>query len=170
MKNPKNFLSTYFNSTHANESLVASSFSEFNQTIGQSKQREVSSNAYILAGMVLRTPLTNDDISCDCRLTSIDLNSQALALRVPTVLYATFTFFVSHILEFEMPPKAAFILYAISFRLRDLINTDLRIMSTMTMFLAETFPSFHFEGDDLVTLHVVENLGLDDGLDIFTYG
>ena len=112
MKNPKNFLSTCFNSGHANEGLVSFSFPEFDQTIGQREQSKIFADTYILAGMVLCTTLTNDDISCYCRLTSIDLNSQTLALRVPTVLYTTFTFFVSHILEFEMPPKAAFIVYA----------------------------------------------------------
>jgi len=39
----------------------------------------------------------------------------------------------------------------------------------MTVFLAEAFPSFHFEGDDLVTLYVVDDLGLDDSLYIFAY-
>jgi len=51
--------------------------------------------------MIFCSALTNDDIACDRGLTSIDLNSKAFALGVPTVLYATFTFFVSHILEFD---------------------------------------------------------------------
>ena len=43
-------------------------------------------------------------------------------------------------------------------------------MGTMTVFLAETFPSFHFEGDYLVTLHVIDDLRFDDGLHIFADG
>lgn len=43
-------------------------------------------------------------------------------------------------------------------------------MGTMTVFLAETFSSFHFEGNHLVTLYVVDDLGLDNGLDVFTNG
>ena len=107
MKNPKNFLSTCFNSGYTNEGLVSFSFPEFNQTIGQCEQRVVFANTYILTRMVLRTALANDDVPCNRRLTSIDLNSQTLALRVPTVLYTTFTFFVSHILEFVRLCQAA---------------------------------------------------------------
>jgi hypothetical protein len=43
-------------------------------------------------------------------------------------------------------------------------------MSTMTVFLAKTLPSFHFEGNDFVTLYVVDDLGLDKGLYIFANG
>ncbi len=51
--------------------------------------------------MILCAALTNDDIACNCGLTSVDLNSKAFALGVPTVLYATFTFFVRHILDLK---------------------------------------------------------------------
>lgn len=54
--------------------------------------------------------------------------------------------------------------------LSDLINADLRIVGTMTVFLAETFPSFHFKGNNLVTLYVVDDLRLDNGLDSCTNG
>lgn len=54
-------------------------------------------------------------------------------------------------------------------RLSNLVDLDFCVMSTVTMFLAETLPSFHFEGDHLVTLHLSEDLGLDGGLDIFAY-
>ena len=84
---------------HTNEGPITFSLPEFNQTVGQCEQSKVSSDTDILAGMIFCSALTNDDIACDCGLTSIDLNSQTLALRVPTVLYATFTFFVSHILD-----------------------------------------------------------------------
>lgn len=43
-------------------------------------------------------------------------------------------------------------------------------MCTMTMFLAETFPSFHFEGNHFVTLYMVDDLSLDNGLDILSNG
>ena len=43
-------------------------------------------------------------------------------------------------------------------------------MSTVTVLLAKTFPSFHFEGDDFITLYVVDDLGLDNGLYIFANG
>ena len=37
-------------------------------------------------------------------------------------------------------------------------------MSPMTMLLPETLPSFHFEGDHLVTLNMVQDLSLDHSL------
>ena len=40
----------------------------------------------------------------------------------------------------------------------------------MTVLLAEAFPSFHFEGDDLVTFYLIEDLGFDNGFNIFTDG
>ena len=43
-------------------------------------------------------------------------------------------------------------------------------MGTMTVFLTKTFPSFHFEGDYLVTLHMTDDLSLDNSLDIGAYG
>ena len=43
-------------------------------------------------------------------------------------------------------------------------------MGTMTVFLAKTFSSFHFEGDHFVTLHVIDDLSFDNSLDIFSYG
>src|ERR1700744_6570663 len=54
-------------------------------------------------------------------------------------------------------------------KLCDLVDADLSVMRALTVFLAKAFPSFHFEGDDLVTLYVVDDLGLDDSLDIFTH-
>ena len=43
-------------------------------------------------------------------------------------------------------------------------------MCAMTALLAETFPSFHFEGDHLVTFHLIEDLGFDDGFHVFAHG
>ena len=38
------------------------------------------------------------------------------------------------------------------------------------MLLPETLPSFHFEGDDLVSLNMIQDLGLDHSLHILTRG
>jgi hypothetical protein len=101
-----------FNRIHANKGLVTFPFSEFDETIAECKQSVVFTDAYILSCVILCSALANDDVACDRRLAAIDLYSQPLALRVAAVLYTTFTFFVSHILEFEIvlrpkPPEAA---------------------------------------------------------------
>jgi len=43
-------------------------------------------------------------------------------------------------------------------------------MSTMSVLLTETFPSFHFKGNHLITFDLVNDLGLDDGLDVGANG
>ena len=43
-------------------------------------------------------------------------------------------------------------------------------MGTVTVFLPKSFPSFHFEGDDLVTLHMTDDFSFDNSLDVFSYG
>jgi len=40
----------------------------------------------------------------------------------------------------------------------------------MAVFLAEAFPSFHFEGDDFVALDVTNDLGLNNSRHVFTDG
>ena len=43
-------------------------------------------------------------------------------------------------------------------------------MGTMTVFLAETFPSFHFEGDHFITLYMTDDFSFDNSLNVFSYG
>ena len=40
----------------------------------------------------------------------------------------------------------------------------------MTMFLPKSFPSFHFEGDNLVALYMTDDFSLDNSLYVFSYG
>jgi len=40
----------------------------------------------------------------------------------------------------------------------------------MTVFFAEAFPSFHFEGDDFVALDMTNDLGLDNSCHVFSDG
>jgi hypothetical protein len=40
----------------------------------------------------------------------------------------------------------------------------------MAVFLAEAFPSFHFEGDDFVALNVTNDLGFDNSFHVFSDG
>jgi hypothetical protein len=93
-------LSNYFNRIDANERFVAFSFSEFDQSVSESEQREIFSDADIRSGMVGCAALTNDNVACNCGLTAEDFNAKTFALRVAAVLYTTFTFFMSHILEY----------------------------------------------------------------------
>jgi hypothetical protein len=50
--------------------------------------------------MVCRAALTDDNIAGNSGLTTEDFNTKAFTVRIAAVLYTTFTFFVSHILEY----------------------------------------------------------------------
>lgn len=99
MISSKNFLRTYCCSIDTNEGLIAFSFFKFNQSIGQCEQSKIFSDAYIFAGMIFRSALANDDITGNSGLSAVDLYSETLALRIASVLYTTFSFFVCHILK-----------------------------------------------------------------------
>ena len=76
LKNPKNSLSTcfYCNLVHADKGLIAFTFPEFNRTIREGKKRIVPAYTDVLTSMILRTALTNEDITGNRGLTAIDLN------------------------------------------------------------------------------------------------
>ena len=43
-------------------------------------------------------------------------------------------------------------------------------MGTMTMFLTESFSSFHFEGNHFVAFYLIDDLRLDGSFNVFTDG
>jgi hypothetical protein len=43
-------------------------------------------------------------------------------------------------------------------------------VGAMAVFLAKAFSPFHFKGDYFITLNVIDDLGFDNSLDIFSYG
>jgi hypothetical protein len=43
-------------------------------------------------------------------------------------------------------------------------------MSAMPVLLAKAFSPFHFKGDYLITLYVIDDLSFDDSLYIFSHG
>ena len=71
---------------------------EFHHAIGQGEQREVLAHTDILAGMIDRAALTDDDVTSDGGLTTEYLYTKTLTLGVPAVFDAAFPFFVCHIL------------------------------------------------------------------------
>src|SRR5690606_17928057 len=79
-----------------NRGLVFASFVEDHDPRRQRKQGVIFTHADVLAGVVLRTPLTDDDIPCNHFLTAEYLNAQPFAFRFAAVLYFTFTFLVCH--------------------------------------------------------------------------
>jgi hypothetical protein len=58
----------------------------------------VFTQAYVFAGVVNRTPLTNDDVTGNGLLAAEEFYTQSLADRVAAVLGTTYTFLVCHFL------------------------------------------------------------------------
>jgi hypothetical protein len=66
--------------SHRNDRFMVSCFAEFNQTIGQSEQCEVSAYPNVLTRMVHRSALADDDISGNGGLTTEDFHTKTFAL------------------------------------------------------------------------------------------
>jgi hypothetical protein len=77
---------------------VFATFFEFYYAVGQGEQGMVLANAHVSARMVSGTPLTNDDITGNDGLATINLHTQSLAMRFATVVRTTCSFFVCHFL------------------------------------------------------------------------
>ena len=97
MNSSKFFLRSCYYRIDMNEGFVTSSLLKFNRSVSKCEQSKVSSNADIFSGMIFRAALTNDNVTGNGRLATVDFYTQALALGVPAVLYATFPFFVCHV-------------------------------------------------------------------------
>jgi hypothetical protein len=78
------------------EPAVISALSEFHYAIYDCKYRMVFAQHDTSAWVICSTTLTDDDIAAICLLAAIYLDAETFAMRVPAVLYFTFTFFVCH--------------------------------------------------------------------------
>lgn len=58
--------------------------------------REIAAHVNVIAGVVLGTALTNDDVACFSNLTAEELHAKALTVTVAAVIGTTYTFLVCH--------------------------------------------------------------------------
>src|SRR6476661_9500345 len=93
------------NCTHRNKCSVIPPFFEFNNTIGKCKQSKIFSNANIFTGMINSATLTKNNVTRNNWLTTENFYTKALALRVASILYTAFTFFMCHDYLFKIFPK-----------------------------------------------------------------
>ncbi len=61
--------------SYRNDATVALAAVESNNTVNESEERVVLAHAYILAGIVNRTALTNDDVASYAGLSTPNLNA-----------------------------------------------------------------------------------------------
>ena len=57
----------------------------------------VTAHADVLAGIVLRATLANDDVTSNAVLTTKNLHTESLCCRLAAVLRTTYTFFMCHV-------------------------------------------------------------------------
>ncbi len=100
----------------------------------------VLANTYILARVVLRAALANDDVACNGFLATPNLNTKSLCCRFASVLRTTYTFFMCHI---------KFLLELAN----NLFNFYLCELLAMTVLLAIVFAALHLENNDLVAFN-----------------
>lgn len=75
-----NFLGGGFQGQYANKGSVLFSFAEFNNSIGQREQSEVSSDSNIFTRMIFRTTLANENVAGDGWLAAVNFYTEAFAL------------------------------------------------------------------------------------------
>ena len=73
---------------------------ELDDTITQCIQRVIFAHADVLAGIVFRAALTDDDVASNGGLTTEKFHSESLTGGLTTVLGTTNTFFVCHFFKF----------------------------------------------------------------------
>src|SRR5215831_10383368 len=89
------------NCIYRNECAVVFSFFEFNNPISERVQSKIFSNSDIFARMINSTTLTKDDVAGDHRLATKYFHTKALAVRIATILYTAFAFFMCHDVMFK---------------------------------------------------------------------
>ena len=87
-----------FNGKHGDEGPAFFLLLEFDDTVTQCIQSVILAHTDVLAGIVLRAALTNDDVASDGGLSTEKFHSESLTSGLTTVLGTTNTFFVCHIL------------------------------------------------------------------------
>jgi hypothetical protein len=90
------FLCSGFNRQNAHERFIFLSLAEFNHAISQRKECEVSSYTNIFSCVILCAALANQDVAGNCRLAAVNFYTKTFALRITSVLYTAFTFFMCH--------------------------------------------------------------------------
>lgn len=83
-----------------NEFLFVLARGEFHLTFDECVDRMVFADPDVLTGMVLRSALTDNDIAGDDSFATEFFYTEALAMRLASVLGTTGTFFMSHDLLF----------------------------------------------------------------------
>ena len=85
-----------FNGKDRDEGLAFFLLLEFDDAVTQCIQRVILAHTDVLAGIVLRAALTNDDVASNSGLSTEKFHSESLTSGLTTVLRTTNTFFVCH--------------------------------------------------------------------------
>ena len=87
---------------YRNIALVTATLVELNCSVHQCIKRIVLTHSNVLACIVLRATLTNNDVACYYLLTAKNFHAQSLSSTLTAVLRTTYTFLMCHNV---VPPK-----------------------------------------------------------------
>jgi hypothetical protein len=79
-----------------NVDALSKSLLELNYTINESKERIITTGAYVVTCMIGASTLTNEDISCANNFSAELLNAKALALTISSVSGTSYRFLMCH--------------------------------------------------------------------------
>ena len=82
--------------SNAHVGLVLTLLAERYRSVNEGKQRVVLTHTYVLTCVVNRTTLANDDVAGLSELTTEQLDTESLALRLTAGLRTTYPFLVCH--------------------------------------------------------------------------
>ena len=76
---------------------VEASLLEGDDAVCEGIECVIAAHTDVLAGIVLRATLTNDDVASYTLLTTKNLHAESLCCRLAAVLRTTYTFFMCHV-------------------------------------------------------------------------
>ena len=124
---------------------------ELHGSVYESEERVVLAHAYVLAGIVHRSALTNDNVARLCELTAEQFDAESLAFRLTAVLRTTYTFLVCHV---DSVYKGL---------CNDFLDENLGEVLAMAVALLVSRATFLLEHQNLVIFQMLQDLALHCG-------
>ena len=126
---------------------------KLHRAVNLGKQGVVTTHTDVVAGVELRTTLTNNDAASIDSCITKNLHTKTLSLGVTTVAGRTAALFMCHFLTLLEKSKLS----------RDRVDLELRVVLTMTSALDGVLATTHLEDANLVVTAVRNNRGRNAG-------
>ena len=136
---------------YAHVGLAFAFLAEGYRAVYQCEEGVIFAHAYVLAGVVYRTALANDDVAGFRELAAEQFDAESFALRLTAVLRTTYTFLVCHVDSVFLGLRT------------DFLDKNLRLILAMAVAFLVSRATLLLEYQDFVVLEVLQNLALYRG-------